>query len=128
MPVDIERLLREAFFATNVGIGVDALAAAETRFAEIFCRPGASFEILVPIAPDAEWVREQVVRPLVYFCQSTGVPVPACPNIFVALFVGARLYCVTAYDVLTWASRQLRQTPDDWLAEFGTHERETTSR
>jgi hypothetical protein len=56
------------------------------------------------------------------------VPVPSRPGIFVALFIGRRLHCISAYDVLTWVAHELRETPDDWLVRFGTHERETTMR
>lgn len=128
MVVDIQRLLREAFFATEVTDASEALAKAAARYAELYHRPGFSFEIVAPPTPDREWAREHVVGALLYHCQSTGVPVPTCPGVFVALFVGMGLHCIAAYDVLTWAARELRETPDDWLRRYGTHERDTTMR
>jgi hypothetical protein len=128
MVVNINRLLREAFFATEVTNASEALEHATARFTEIYHRPGFSFEIVAPPTPDSDWVREHVVGTLLYHCQSTGVPVPACPGIFVSLFVGMGLHCISAYDVLTWAAHELRETPDDWLVRFGTHECDPTIR
>jgi hypothetical protein len=128
MIVAIDRLLGEAFFTTEVENAFDALDEGHAKFAKVFDRPGISFEVVLPQAPSDEWLRRRVVGALLYHCQSTGVPVPTCPGVFVSLFVGGRLYCIAAYDVLTWAAKELRETPDQWLALFGTGEAETTLR
>jgi hypothetical protein len=128
MAVDIAALLEEAFFTTEVSNAFDALDHGHATFEKVYDRPGISFEVLLPPSPDDEWVRRRLVGALLYHCQSTGVPVPLCPGVFVSLFLGERLYCVSAYDVLAWAARELHETPDQWLALYGTHERETTIR
>jgi len=128
MIVVIDRLLEEAFFTTEIANAFDALDEGHATFAKVYDRPGISFEVVLPPSPSDEWVRRRVVGALLYHCQSTGVPVPTCPGVFVSLFVGARLYCVAAYDVLAWASKELHETPEQWLALFGTHELETTIR
>src|SRR5262249_26215561 len=106
----------------------DALDQARAVFARIHHRPGISFEIVLPPSANDEWVRRRVVGALLYYCQSTGVPVPLCPGVFVSLFVGQRLACIAAYDVLDWAQRELHETPAEWLERYGTHESETTMR
>jgi len=47
--------------------------------------------IVVPAEPDQQWLREQLVRRLIYVCESEGVPVPECSGTIVELFVGPRL-------------------------------------
>jgi hypothetical protein len=128
MVVELDRLLGEAFFATELADASEALDRARTRYAETYHHPGSSFEVVAPPEPDSTWVRDRMVGPLLYFCQSTGIPVPDCPGIFVSLFIDRRLHCIAAYEVMSWAAQELHETPDDWLAKFGTHERETVIR
>jgi hypothetical protein len=128
MIVAIDRLLEEAFFTTEVENAFDALDEGHATFRRVFDRPGISFEVVLPESPSDDWLRRRVVGALLYHCQSTGIPVPTCPGVFVSLFIGGRLHCIAAADVLAWAAKELHETPDQWLALFGTHELETTIR
>ena len=68
--LDVRGLLQQAYFSTEVTNATQALEEAHKRFIDKHRSDGLSFELVVPGQPDAEWLREKVLRPLVYFCAS----------------------------------------------------------
>jgi hypothetical protein len=128
MPVDLSDLLEKAFFVETVSNVTEAIDRALQKY-EATTHPGAlSFELAAPADPDETWARERLLRPLVYFCQSEGRPIPAAPGVVVSLFVDNELYCIAAHDVVLWAADELGLPVDALADEFGTHERDTVIR
>ena len=128
MALDLIGLLRKSFFIEEVHNATEALERARDRFGELTQTPGLSFEVVAPPNPDEDWTRERLLQPLVYYCESEGMPMPRCAGVFVSLFVGDRLYCIAAAHVVQWAEKQLGTTSDELSALYGTHEMETISR
>jgi hypothetical protein len=65
-----------------------------------------------------------VLRPLIYFCQSTGAAPPNCPGVFMSFFHGGRVYCVLGAEVIAWAAQQLAIEPQALIDRYGTGESE----
>ena len=124
--IQLQSLLDEAFFQSEVESATRAIEQARARFSEASKLDGFSFEIIVPEVVDDAWLSGQLIGPLVYFCQSLGAPPPACPGIFVSLFSGSRLYCVIAAEVIAWAGRELGMSSDELIERYGTHEEDTS--
>jgi hypothetical protein len=102
--VDIKSLLREAFVNDRAENATSAIDRARARVAEVGGIAGRSLEVVVPERPDEGWLRERVLGPLVYFCESTGAAPPSCAGVFMSFFYGGRLYCVLGAEILAWAS------------------------
>jgi hypothetical protein len=126
--IDLGPLLRLAFHTSDVTDATRAIEEARARFSEVAKLDGFSFEVVVPSAVDGDWVLDRVIRPLVYFCESRGAPPPACPGVFVSLFVGSRVHCVVGAEVLAWASRELGVSIPELHARYGLEERDTALR
>jgi hypothetical protein len=125
MAIDLIALLRKAFFIEEVHNGTEAIERAREKFSQATRTAGLSYEVVAPAISDESWVREGLLQPLVYYCESEGMPIPRCPGVFVSLFIGDRLYCITAAAVLKWAEQQLGTSVDELRASYGTHEAET---
>lgn len=128
MAIDLKRLLDKAFFVEDVQNATEAIERARRKYVETTETAGMSFEVVAPPEPHETWVRERLLRPLVYFCESEGSPIPRCSAVFVSLFVGARLYCLTVGEVMEWAHQQLGLSPERLRDEYGTHEQDTALR
>jgi hypothetical protein len=128
MAIDLDRLLQKAFFVEQVHNATEALERARTQFIADTKTGGVSFELVVPPAPDEPWVLERLLRPLIYYCESEGSPVPHCPGVFVSLFLGSTLYCVRVAEVLNWAEDQLTISVEELRDRYGTHEAGTALR
>lgn len=128
MPIDLSRLLERAFFAEEVENASEAIERAQQKFEQVTRTGARAFEIVAPGAPDEAWLREQLVHPLVYFCESAGVPVPTCSGTIVALYVGRWLYGIPAEDVIRWASGLLNTSIEQLRGQYGTREVETALR
>lgn len=128
MSVNLSSVLEKAFFVEEVEDASEARARAEQKFEQLTHIGARGFEIVVPVEPDQQWLREQLVRRLIYFCESEGLPVPECSGTVVELFVGPRLYAVPAQDVIRWASQVLNTPVERLRAQYGTHEVETALR
>ena len=128
MSIDLSRLLEKAFFKEELQNASEAIERALEKFeqtAHVGARP---FEVVAPTDPDEDWVRERMTRPLIYFCESEGTPVPRCGGVIVALFVGRQLYGIAAEHVIRWASEVLHAPIEQLRDQYGTHEVETALR
>jgi hypothetical protein len=128
MAIDLDSLIKRAFFGERVRNATESVERARQRFLKRTGTDGISFEAVAPTAPDEAWVRERLAQPLIYFCESEGRPPPACAGAFVSLFVGDRLSCIAASDALDWAAQQLRTSVDKLQQQYGTGEHETVQR
>lgn len=126
--MDLAPLFQLAFHATDVVDATQAIEQARARFSAEAKLDGFSYEVVVPGEPDRDWLAERLLKPLVYFCESRGSPIPACPGVFVSLFAGRRLYCIVAAEVIAWASRELGVDVAGLRMQYGLHEQDTTLR
>lgn len=100
----------------------EALAEARQTFPAGQASHAFSWEIVVPENADQEWFEERLLAHLVYHCESTRAQLPECAGVFVSMFVGEKLYCVSAQSVIAFA-RELLSVDDRALVErFGTGE------
>ena len=83
---------------------------------------GRSYEIVVPPEVDLAWLEGSLVSKLVYFCEATRAPLPACAGVFVSLFAGERFHAVLAADVIAFACDALGASPDELVRRHGTGE------
>ena len=116
MSLDLSPLFALAFLTSDATRASAALDEAR----EI--AGGRSYEVIVPAAPDLAWFEGALVSKLVYFCESTRAPLPACPGVFVSLFAGDRLHTVLAADVIAFACTALGVSPDELVRRHGTGE------
>jgi hypothetical protein len=129
MAIELSKLLDKAFFSAKpLRNATESIERARDRYLELKRTGATSFELVAPSTLDEAWVRERLLRPLVYYCESEGRPIPDCAGVFVSLFVGEALYCITVADVIAWARGQLGVTVDELRAQYGTHELETAQR
>lgn len=128
MSIDLSPVLEKAFFVEDVENASEAVARAEQKFEQVTRIGARGFEIVAPVEPDEQWLREQLVHRLVYVCESEGVPAPECSGTIVELFIGGRLYAIPAEDVVRWASQVLHTPVEQLRMEYGTHEVETARR
>lgn len=122
--MNIDSLLQQAFFVDDA---MRATAAIEDAREQIMAtdRVGAfSLEVVVPPQPDETWLREHVVRPIIYYCSSSGMAIPGCSGMFVTFFRDNKVYCVRAAQVVAWASKELGTDVDLLIEEYGTGETE----
>jgi hypothetical protein len=120
--MDLHALLQEAFLEDEARHATEAIDRAHAMLAQAANLAGFNFELSIPDGADDRWLEEQLVRALVYLCQSRGTPPPACAGVFVSLYVGERLYCILAAEVVAWASEQLHVSEDELADRYGTHE------
>ncbi len=122
--MNIDSLLKEAFFEGDAFSATPIIETARARVSAEANVDGFSFEVVVPDEADADWLRERVLRPLIYFGESAGMPPPACPGVFVTFFRGDRVYCVLGAEVIAWAAQQLGADEQALIREYGPGERE----
>ncbi|AKT37633.1 STAUR_1299 family protein [Chondromyces crocatus] len=121
MKFELSSLLGRAF-------QVAPAATATATLAEIRQQRGGrearirGYEVVVPEAADGAWFEAGLLRPLVYFCESSRAPLPACAGVFVALFSGDSLYCVDAAEVIHFGAETLEVDVDVLVQRFGTGE------
>lgn len=128
MSIDLSELLEQAFFVDEPQNGSVAIERALETFEEQKHVGSRLFEVVAPADPDDEWLRERLVHPLIYFCESEGAAVPDCSGVVVALYVGSHLYAISADRVIRWASSRLGTSIDQLRTQYGTHERDTAQR
>jgi hypothetical protein len=128
MSIDLNPLLEKAFYVEEMQNESEALERVLETYEDMTHVGGRLFEVVAPAEPDEEWLRAKLVAPLVYFCESEGMPVPRCGPTIVALSIGARLYAIPAGDVIPWASALLHTSTDQLRDTYGTHESETALR
>jgi len=122
MSIDTGPLLATAFFVEEVQNASESIARA------LESHTGARvFETVAPDDPDDAWV-DDVIRRLVYFCESEGSPVPRCGAVVVALFHQGRLYGITAENAVRWGSETLGVSPEELRRRYGLAEVETALR
>jgi hypothetical protein len=126
MAIDLKPLIDRAFYREEIVENATiALERAAEAYRGRFGTVGASLEFVVPRDADDEWALEQLLRRIVYYCDSVGVSLPGGAGVFVALFEGARLSCVTVEDVVDWARECLGLAREELEARYGTHELDT---
>lgn len=116
MSLDLSPLFALAFLTTEAARSNDALDEARG------IAGGRSYEVVVPPEPDVAWLEGGLVSKLVYFCEATRAPLPACAGVFVSLFAGARLHIVLAADVIAFACQALGVSADELVRRHGTGE------
>ena len=122
VPLDLAPLLDEAFLVADAHRANGALAEARAQFAHDPSAKSFSYEVLVPEDPGRAWFEDRLLARLVYHCESSRSPLPACPGVFVSLFVGERLHCVAADKVVAFACALMDTTPEGLVDRFGTGE------
>ncbi len=126
--MNIEKLLGQAFFEAEAESATPAIESARERFSQLSRTDGFSFEVVAPQQIDEQWLRESLLQPLVYFCESVGSPLPACPGVFVSLFYDSRVHFIVAAEVIAWAEKELQLTTQELGRLYGTHEADTALR
>jgi hypothetical protein len=127
--IDLKPLIEKAFYEEQpVRNATQSIEKAAGEFATRTRTDGVSFEVVAPRDPDETWVHRSLLQPLVYFCECEGRPIPRCPGVFLALFVGDALYCIPVPDVIDWTRDQLGLTAEELRDRYGTHELETALR
>ncbi len=121
----LKKLLSTAFYVAKARDASSEIEMARRRFAAVHGGGAFSFEVSVPEWPLPGWVTARLVRPLVYFAESYGSPLPECPGIFVSLTHAEDLYFIAAGDVIRWAKELLGLSDVDLWALYGAHEAHT---
>ena len=116
MSLDLSPLLALAFLTADAARANAALDEARA------VAGGRSYEVVAPADPDLAWLEAGLVSKLVYFCEATRSPLPACAGVFVSLFVGERLHAILAADVIAFACEKLGVTSDELVQRHGTGE------
>ncbi len=122
MPLDLAALLDEAFLVADATRANSALAEARAQFATDPSAKSFSYEVMVPEDADQAWFEGRLLARLVYHCESTRSPLPACQGVFVSLFIGDRLHCVAADKLVAFACERMGTTPEGLVERFGTGE------
>src|SRR5262245_32484490 len=125
MSIDLSPLLDQAFFVEEVQNATEAIERALETYERTNQAGARTFEVVAPEEPDESWLVEALVRPLVYFCESEGSPLPKCGGVVVALFSDRRLYAIAAEQTLLWCSDLLQASAEQLRQEYGTQEIET---
>lgn len=120
--MDLAPLYDRAFLTAPAPQANGTLDEARSRIQGESRARAFGYEVVVPEGADDAWFEERFVRRLVYHCESAKAPLPACPGVFVALFVGMTLHCVRAADVVAFACDALGATPAELVRRFGTGE------
>jgi hypothetical protein len=125
--MSIETLLETAFFAGDIENASETIERALEAY-EADTHAGARvFEAVAPDEPDPAWL-DDLMRRLVYFCESEGSPTPRCGGVMVALFHHGRLYGITAEHAVGWGSEALGVSPHELRERYGLGEVETALR
>jgi hypothetical protein len=113
----LDNLLEKSFLTAPA---VDANRAIDEARGQL--AGGFSVDVIVPDEPDEMWAADQLVRPLVYLCESCGARLPRCGNVFVTFFMKDRIACVRASDVVTWARALLEVDDRELVLRYGPQE------
>jgi hypothetical protein len=114
--LDLSPLYARAFLTADAAQANAALDEARSLAG------GRSYEVVVPAEPDAAWLEGTLLRKLVYFCEATRAPLPACGDVFVSLFHGDRLSCVPASELVAFACAALSVSAEQLVERYGTGE------
>ena len=104
----IEELLDEALATGDEKRATSVIEQARGRVSDQAKVGAFSLEVVVPNRPDELWLRERVLRPLIFVCQLTGAPPPICAGVFLTFFRRERVYCVLGAQVIAWACELLK--------------------
>jgi hypothetical protein len=116
MTLDLSPLFAKSFLTSPAERATIAIAEAREQ------TEGRCYEIIVPPQPDLVWFEAGLVGKLVYYCEATRAPLPACDGVFVSMFAGAELHCVAAADVIAFACAVLGVSADELVRRHGTGE------
>ncbi|MEW5849604.1 MAG: STAUR_1299 family protein [Myxococcota bacterium] len=119
--VDLKPLLEQAFYVAPAWKGTRALVEATQTYVATHGPDRFNYELVAPEKPDANWL-DTVARRLIYHCDSLDVPLPQCAGVFVSIFKGDQLYCLTAKTFLEQAARVLGVDLADLARTSGTQE------
>jgi hypothetical protein len=127
--MDLKLLLEKSFYQEQpVKNATISIEKAADDFARRTNTDGMSVEVVVPQDPDEPWIHRMLLRPLVYFCESEGRPIPRCSGVFLSLFRADALYCISGEEVIRWAGKTLGLDAGELRDRYGTHEVETSLR
>ena len=76
----------------------------------------------MPEVASRDWFVDQLLAHLVYHCESTRSPLPQCEGVFVSFFVGRRLFCVGAAQVMAFSAGLLGVAEEEFVTRYGTGE------
>src|SRR5690606_3522602 len=124
MAIELRGLLEHSFFDEEVKNASEVLQRVADQFQQTTQTGARMFEVVVPDEPDEQWLRDGLVQPLVYFCESEAAVLPKCAGVVVAMFIDAHLYAISAEDVIAWASDQLGSPIEQLRQSYGTRETE----
>jgi hypothetical protein len=128
MSMDLNPLLEKAFFTEEVENASEAVERALDKFEEMTHIGARPFEVVVPVNPDEDWLRDRFVSRLVYVCESEGMPIPKCGGTIIALFIGRHMYAIAAEQAIRFGCDVLDTTVDELHAQYGTHDLDTALR
>lgn len=123
--MNIESLVSESFLSAKQDQATRAIAEARAEVTREGKLGATSVEVVMPDDADEDWLGEGLLRPLIYFCQSSGAALPDCSGVFVSLFYRGHIHFVLAAEVIAWACAQLGIGWQELVAQYGTGERQS---
>jgi hypothetical protein len=120
--LNLAPLLAKAFFRADARNANEAIPVARAMFAAVPEAKSFSYEVVAPERPDTAWLEKKLLPRLVYHCESTRSPLPACAGVFCSLFVGEELYFIAAADVVAFGGAAFGAGPEELVRRFGTGE------
>ncbi len=129
-PLDLSPLWARAFLAGEAREANALIQQAREAFASLTLERGGvigdpfSYEVVVPEVPeDADpWFGQTFLPRLIYHCETRRAPLPECGAVFVSAFVGERLHCVAASEVIAFATGLLELEWETLVERHGTGE------
>ena len=124
--LDLSPLWKRAFLEGEAREANQRLMDARAAFVAL--APGKaggdpfSYEVVVPPEPELAWLADTLLPPFIYHCETRRAPLPECGAVFVSAFVGERLFCVAAAEVIAFAADLLKQSWEELVELHGTGE------
>ncbi|HLL53957.1 MAG TPA: STAUR_1299 family protein [Myxococcaceae bacterium] len=114
----LSALLDKAFHRAPAMEANQAISEVRAQQSDDFTE-ALSYEILLPADKPVEHLVGYVLSRMVYFFESRGAKLPACPGIFVSLFVGDQLYFVSAPDLVAALSEMSGLSVEEMVKRHG---------
>jgi len=120
MAIDLPDLFEKAVFNEEIHNASESIERALEAYEAQKHSGARSFEVVAPDEADETWLRDHLLHPLIYFCESEGGTLPGCAGVLVTMFVGSHLYAIPADEVVRWASELLHAPIEELHAQYGT--------
>jgi hypothetical protein len=120
--IPIDELLQDAFLSAKQERATAAIAEARAEITREGKLGASNIEVIVPSQPDEAWLQNELLRPLVTFCQSTGAALPDCAGVFVTLYAQGHIHFVLGAEVVAWACPLLGVHWRDLVERYGVDE------